>query len=51
MSRVQRDDLGIARRAQDRIRRVNRKSVADHLLREDRIGDAFQRPSLARYRS
>ena len=41
---VQRHHFAIARRDEQSVGRIDRKPVADHLLREDRIGNAFQRP-------
>ena len=42
--RVQRDDFAVARRDEHGVGGIDRQAVADHLLREDRIGHAFERP-------
>ena len=47
---MERDDLPIAARDEQRVGWIDRKAVPDHLLREYRVGHAFERPDLAAQR-
>ena len=42
-----RHDLAVTAATSTRVGGIDRQAVADHLLREDRIGDALQRPDLS----